>query len=111
MHVSSLPCPSPPSSGALGGNPAVGSSQGCGAGLWLLRMGASGLGPAGEGKVSLWLLTQVVPSRPLLASPFVLGERPALGRQRALQSAWSSDWGSDSEQLGFGSSLNWLFHK
>lgn len=46
---------------------------GCGTGLWLLRAGHdTDLGSAREGEVRLWLLTQVVPSGLLLASPFVL---------------------------------------
>lgn len=71
------------------------------------------LGPAREDEVRLWLLTQVVPSGLLLAIPFVLGERPELGRERVLQSGWSSDWGSDSTNCwGFiKSSPNLLFHK
>lgn len=69
---------------------------GCGTGLWLLRAGHdTDLGSAREGEVRLWLLTQVVPSGLLLTSPFVLRERPELGRHRVFPSGWSSDQGSD----------------
>lgn len=83
-----------PVGGALGaaGRP----SQVCGIGLWLLRVGLGGvaaLGPAREGEVRLWPLTQVGPSRLLLTSPFALGEGLEVGRQRVVPSGQSSAWG------------------